>query len=191
MSPAGPDLSEEMEEFWRDIRVRMVEITPEAPGPESVIDRATERTLKILREPLLAKFSGERLEDPDTLIGILALAMQTYTQVLLEEQQKRDVTSVIQVFLESTELAPEDAKDFLRSLPRAMINRILTRLEGQPHSGLQALLSIEALWRDRSLDRDYEVRRDPNGKLVVTIYPREEPGGLRFFLRELLGDRNR
>ena len=123
------------------------------------------------------RFSGQQLSEPDVLIGIVTLVAQAFVHALVDEQKKQDSTVLIQLFLESaTSLAPDDLRGFLRALPRDMINRILIGLESQPHTGLQALLSIEALWRDRSLDRDYEIRREPDGKLVVSFFPSEAPG---------------
>ena len=83
-----------------------------------------------------------------------------------------------------------EVKGFLRTLPRTLIDRILERLidnNGSRGTGLQALLTLEALYRDSDLDHDYELERDSNGKLVISFQldRHRNDGPVSFRLREL------
>lgn len=179
------DLSDELEEYWRDLRIGKVVITPEAEGPEAVIDRASAKVEKEMVKLVTRDLAADYRAAPEKyFVPMLLKCFKLFAHALYEEQSRQDVSLLIQLFLESSSLPAEDAKGFLRALPRGVINRILKEL-GNSKSGLHALLSIEALWRDRSLDRDYEVRRDPDGKLVISFHPREVGYPLSFRLKDL------
>lgn len=177
----------DLEEFWDAVKVDRVQVRPEeADGPESVIDRALSKLSRDLPDILKKEHAGKTFQVPEHLTEILVTFARELLHNLYLEQQKQDVSVLIQLFLEVPSLPPVDMKDFVRSLPRGLLNRILVRLEERPRkTGLQALLSIETMWRDRSLHQDYEVTKDGEGKLVVTFYPIEHPGPLSFRLREL------
>jgi hypothetical protein len=177
----------DLEEYWRDLRVGRVEFTAEADGPETVIDRAVGRFQEALPEIIKDAEFAYGAAGTGPLTRLLTNSLRVFAHALYEEQRRQDASLLIQLFLEGTgTLAPEDIKGFLQALPRQLIDRILARLEGT-RNGLHALLSLEVLWRDRTLDRDYELRRDQDGKIVVTFYPKEVPVEMSFRLRELFG----
>jgi hypothetical protein len=178
---------QDLEEFWDVVKVDRVQVCPEeADGPEAVIDRALSKLDRDLPGILKKEYTGRTFQVPEHLIAILMIFARKLLNNLYLEQQQQDVSVLIQLFLEVPSLPPIDMKDFIRSLPRDLLNRILVRLEERPRkTGLQALLSIETMWRDRSLHQDYEVHKDGEGKLIVTFYPIEHPGPLSFRLREL------
>lgn len=183
---------QDLEEFWDVVKVDRIQVRPEeADGPEAVIDRALSRLSRDLPDILKKEHTGKTFQVPEHLTEILVTFARELLHNLYLEQQRQDVSVLIQLFLEVPSLPAIDVKDFVRTLPRGLLNRILVRLEERPRrTGLQALLSIESMWRDRTLHQDYEVQKDVEGKLTVTFFPIEHPGPLSFRLRELfVGDR--
>jgi len=183
---------QDLEEFWDAVKVDRVQVRPEeADGPETVIDRALSRLSRDLPEILTKEHTGKSFQVPEHLTEILVTFARELLHNLYLEQQKQDVSVLIQLFLEVPGLPALDVKGFVRTLPQDLLNRILVRLEERRRrTGLQALLSIEAMWRDRPLHQDYEVQKDTDGKLVITFFPLEHPGPLSFRLRELfVGER--
>ena len=177
--------TKDLEEYWRDLRIGKVEITPEAEGPESIIERATLRAQDELEVFIADLKLPADFRDPKNMGALITGCFRILAMALYEEQKKQDVSLLIQLFLEGTaNLAADEIKGFLRAIPRVTVNSLLSRM-GNSRSGLHALLSLEALFRDRSLERDYEIRRDHEGKLVVTFYPKEVPEAVSFRLREL------
>jgi len=173
----------DLEEYWKDVRIRKVEFRPEAPGPEAIIDRASDAARGAILH--LLTLQGQVVLDAERFTTILVDSMKLFAHALYEEQRRQDATFLIQLFLDGTgDLPSEDVKGFLQALPREVLERILARLEGTGH-GLHALLSLELLWRDELLEQDYELKRDQDGKIVVTFYPKEVSEALSFRLRDL------
>jgi hypothetical protein len=176
----------DLEEYWNDLRTHKIEITPEAEGPESVIDRAVIRVQEEVGKFIEASALPADFRDPKHLGPMFTGVFRILLRGLYEEQRKQDVSLLVQLFLEGAEsLSPDEIKGFIQALPRPLINGILARM-GNQRSGLHALLSVEALWRDRgSEEPGYDLRRDHEGKLVVTFYPKEVGEAVTFRLREL------
>lgn len=175
----------ELEEYWRDLRVGKIAVTPSADGPETVIDRAVAKFQMALPDLLREAQFANNATGLGPLTNLLTESLRFFALSLYEEQRKQDVSLLIQLFLEgSANIGAEDLKGFLRALPRSVLDRVLNHTEGS-RSGLHALLSLEVLFQDGMLEKDFEVRRDHEEKLVVTFYPKEVPEPVSFRLREL------
>lgn len=176
---------EDIERFWDAVRVHRIEVAPEAKGPESVIDLALER-LKSELPRILEESSTKDLNTPQDFTNAFVEASRILLNTLFEEQQKQDISLMIQLFLEVPSKNPEEIKEFLRALPQTLINKILLRMERSKHQcGLQMMLSLEALYRDGILHQDYEVTKETDNRIQIIFYPKERTGPLRFRLREM------
>jgi hypothetical protein len=177
----------ELEEFWDAIRIDRIQITPveEADGCiESIIEKSLETVALKFPAVLADKYSSESIHK--WLTPVLIEFSRVLLHELLVEQRKKDATVLLQLFLEVPTMPALEVKDFLRNLPRETLNRILIRMEKQDRkTGLQALLVLECLFRDQDLTQDYEVERDNDGSLVVTLYVKSQNDSLSFRLREL------
>lgn len=182
-----PEVSQmdDIERFWNLVRVHRVEVSPEAKGPESVIDTALDR-LKTELPRTLEGYLNRDLSDPSVFTNAVVDAAKIMLTTLFEEQQKQDISLVVQLFLEVPGKSPVEIKEFLRALPRTLVNKILLRMERcKQQNGLQMMLSLEALFRDGQLHQDYEVTKETNNRLQIIFYPKEHKGPLSFRLREM------
>lgn len=182
-----PDITlmDDIERFWNVVRVHRVEATPETKGPESVIDTALDR-LKTELPKVLEGYWDRDLSRHSVFTNAVVDASRILLTALFEEQQKQDISLMVQLFLEVPGKSPIEIKEFLRALPRTLVNKILIRMESNKHQcGLQMMLALEALFRDGSLHQDYEVTKEKDNRLVITFYPKERPGPLSFRLREM------
>jgi len=176
---------EDIEKFWNAVRVHRVEVSPEAPGPESVIDIALER-LRTELPKTLEGYLRTDLSDPDVFTNAVVDASKILLTSLFAEQQKQDVSLMVQLFLEVPGKSPVEIKEFLRAIPRTLVNKIILRMERSKHqSGLQMMLSLEALFRDGQLNQDYEVTKDTSNRLQIIFYPKETRSPLSFRLRDM------
>jgi hypothetical protein len=176
---------EDIERFWDAIRLHRVEAAPEEKGPESVIDLALDR-LRIELPKTLEGYLNRNLSDPGVFTNAVADASKILLTALFEEQQKQDISLMIQLFLEVPKQSPIEIKEFLRALPRTLINKILLRMEKNHHqNGLQIMLSLEALFRDGLLNQDYEVTKETSNRVQIIFYPKEQKGPLSFRLRDI------
>jgi hypothetical protein len=176
---------EDIEKFWNAVRVHRVEVSPEAPSPESVIDIALAR-LKTALPKALEGYLKTDLSDPAVFTNAVVDASKILLTALFEEQQKQDISMMVQLFLEVPGKSPVEIKEFLRALPRTLINKILIRMErAKQQCGLQMMLSLEALFRDKQLHQDYEVTKDMGNRLQIIFYPKETNGPLSFRLRDM------
>lgn len=181
----------DIEEFWQDVRVRSVSLAvreEEAEGPEAVFARASKAFMRVAPSMLRKEFTGKDGTDTDVICAMFARMSEVFISALIEQQKKQDISVVIQLFLEASSVPPEDVKDFLRGLPRGVLNRMLIHAEETPNgrrSGLHALFSIEALYRDNDLREDYEIGRESDGTLLITMTPNGQSAPLNFRLREL------
>lgn len=175
----------DIERFWDVVRVHRVKTESEVKGPESVIDLALDR-LKTELPKTLERYLNKSLGDPLVFTNAIVDASRIILTTLFEEQQKQDISLMIQLFLEVPGKSPVEIKEFLRALPRTLIDRILIRMErNNQQCGLQMILTLEALFRDGSLHQDYEVTTEGASRLVITFYPKEQQGPLSFRLREM------
>lgn len=175
---------DDFEEAWATIRVRGVDVViPQAEGPESVIDRAISRAKeKYLSSPMMTS----RTPYDEVFKHALPELLSTFAKTLFEEQRRQDSSVLIHLFLEASDVPVEEVKGFVRALPRELIDKILARISTGPQTGLQALLSLEQLWRDRSLRKDYELQKMEDGEVRITCFPDQLHGRpLNFVLREL------
>jgi hypothetical protein len=179
---------QEVESFWDAVRVRSIKIQPveqEDEGPEVIINRALAVVTEKFPAIMDRDFLGASLTS-EVLTGVLTAFAREMLTALFEQQRKSDSSVLIQLFLEVPSMSPIEVKAFLRTLPREFVNRILLRLEkNDKKTGLQALLSVEAMYRDQLLHQDYEVERTSEGTLVVTVHPENQGGALSFRLREM------
>lgn len=182
-----PDIQamEDIERFWNVVRVHRIEVSPEDKGPESVIDLALDR-LKTELPKTLEGYLNRDLSDPSVFTNAVVDASKILLTALFDEQQKQDISLMIQLFLEVPGKSPVEIKEFIRSLPRTILNKILLRMEKAKHqNGLQMMLSLEALFRDGQLHQDYEVTKETSNRLQIIFYPKEHSGPLSFRLREM------
>jgi hypothetical protein len=182
-----PDVSsmDDIERFWDVVRVHRVEVTPETKGPESVLDIALER-LKVELPRVLEGYLNKDLSNAHNYTNAVVDASKILFTALFEEQQKQDIGLMVQLCLEVPGKNPIEIKEFLRAIPRILINKILLRMEGSKHkNGLQMMLSLEALFRDGQLHQDYEVTKERDNRLQIIFYPKEHTGPLSFRLREM------
>jgi hypothetical protein len=179
---------QEVESFWDAVRVRSIKIQPveqEDEGPEVIINRALAVVTEKFPAIMDRDFLGASLTS-EVLTRVLTAFAREMLTALFEQQRKSDSSVLIQLFLEVPSMSPIEVKAFLRTLPREFVNRILLRLEkNDKKTGLQALLSVEAMYRDQLLHQDYEVERTSEGTLVVTVHPENQGGALSFRLREM------
>jgi hypothetical protein len=180
---------EDIERFWNAVRVHRVEALPESKGPESVIDAAIDR-LKSELPKILEGYFSTNLNDPSeqrlVFTNAIADSFKILLHALVEEQQKQDISVVIQMYLEGSGMSPVEIKEFLRALPRTLINKILLRMDrNKQQCGLQMMLSLEALFRDKELHQDYEVTKEGTNRIVVIFYPKDNTGPLSFRLRDM------
>lgn len=182
-----PDVTpiDDIERFWNVVRVHRVEASPEEKGPESVIEVALER----LREELpktLTGYLNRNLNEPWVFTNAVVDAAKILLTTLYQEQQKQDISLMIQLFLEVPKNNPVETKGFIRAIPRTLIDKILLRMEKSKHqNGLQMMLSLEALFRDGQLHQDYEVTKETDNRIQIIFYPKERSGPLSFRLREM------
>lgn len=176
---------DDIERFWNAVRVHRVEAAPEVKGPESVIDLALSR-LKTDLPSTLSGYLNKDLSHPSVFTDAIVDASKIILTTLFEEQQKQDISLMIQLFLEVPGKSPVEIKEFMRALPRTLINKMLLRMElSKQPCGLQMMLTLEALFRDGSLHQDYEVVKEQENRLTVIFYPKEQKGPLSFRLREM------
>ena len=176
----------DIERCWDSIRIHRVELEPDAEGPESVIDKALERVREELPALLTAATGGKDLATPEAYIEGFITAARLLLHTLVEEQSKQDVSVLVQLFLEVPKKPVADIKDFIRSLPKPILDRILIRLEKTSRrTGLQMLLSLESKFRDNLLHQDYEVTKGLNDQIQIIFYPKEINEPLNFRLRDL------
>jgi DNA polymerase III delta prime subunit len=193
---------EDIEEFWDAIRLERINVKPieEDSGPESVIEDTIAHMVKELPMIMYSKcYPALEHLNPDMnsrgnyvyyLTQILTEFSRELLRTLMVEQRKKDASVLIQLFLEVPSMPSLEVKEFLRALPRTIIDRILARLidsNGSRGTGLQALLTLEALYRDSSLDHDYDLERDSDGKLIISFQldRHRNDGPISFRLREL------
>jgi hypothetical protein len=195
---------EDIEEFWNAIRLEKVNVKPieEGSGPESVIEDAIAHMVQTFPTVLFSNPKCypalEHLAPDMTARGNFAYYFTTILtefsrellKTLMVEQRKKDSSVLIQLFLEVPSMPALEVKEFLRALPRTIIDRILARLidnNGSRGTGLQALLTLEALYRDSSLDHDYVLERDSSEKLIISFQldKHRNDGPISFRLREL------
>jgi hypothetical protein len=175
----------DIERFWDLVRVHRVEATPEVEGPESVIYTALER-LRSELPSILDGYLNRDLRDHSVFTNAIVDSAKILLTTLFEEQQRQDISLMIQLFLEVPGKDPIEIKGFLRSIPRSLIDRILNRMfSSGKQSGLQMMLTLEALFRDGSLNQDYEVTKDRDNRLQIIFYPKEHTGPLSFRLRDM------
>jgi hypothetical protein len=175
----------DIEKFWNAVRVHRVEVSPSTPGPESIIDVVLERLRAELPETLKGYLRTD-LSDPGVFTNAVVDASKILLTALFEEQQKQDIGLMIQLFLEVPGRSPVEIKDFLRAIPRTLLNKILLRMDmNKQMCGLQLMLSLEALFRDRELHQDYEVTKDTSNRLQIIFYPKETKSPLSFRLRDM------
>lgn len=182
-----PDVTsiEDIERFWNLVRVHRVEASPEEKGPESVIDMALERLQAELPD-ILRGYFNKNFNDPTMFTNAMVAAAKILLTALYQEQQKQDISLMIQLFLEVPKKSPVEIKDFIRAIPRTIVDKILLRMERMKHqNGLQMMLSLEALYRDGQLHQDYEVTKETDNRLQIIFYPKERSGPLSFRLREM------
>lgn len=176
---------DELEVYWRDLRLSTVEVSSQKTPLEQMLDAAALATFESLRTTYKSKgFTGGNLNEPEFLAKVVVTAVRQFMSNWYEAQKKQDLGVLVEIILEGQDVSVEDLKGFVRALPRSIVNRILGELRGQA-TGLHALLSIEALHRDGSLRDDYTLRIDMNKKLVVSFHPKQEEGSLSFTLQEL------
>jgi DNA polymerase III delta prime subunit len=193
---------DEIEEFWDAIRLERINIKPieEDSGPESVINDAITEMVTKFPTLLYSKCSpaidhlSPDINSRGNFVYYLTMILTEFSRELLKtlmvEQRKKDASVLIQLFLEVPSMPAFEVKEFLRALPRTIIDRILTRLidsNGSRGTGLQALLTLEALYRDSNLDHDYVLERDSDGKLIISFQldKHRNDGPVSFRLREL------
>lgn len=182
-----PDVTsmDDIERFWNAVRVHRVEAAPETKGPESVIDLALDR-LRAELPKTLEGYLNKDLNNAHNFTNAVVDASRILLTALFDEQQKQDISLMIQLFLEVPGKSPIEVKEFLRALPRTIINKVLVRMErNKQQCGLQMLLTLEALFRDGSLHQDYEVTKEMDNRLQIIFYPKEHTGPLSFRLREM------
>ena len=176
----------DIERCWDAIRIHRVELEPSAGGPESVIDKALEKVKKELPPLLMAAIGGKDLATPEVYVDGFITAARLLLHTLVEEQSKQDVSVLVQLFLEVPRKPVVDVKDFIRSLPKPILDRILIRLEStNRRTGLQMLLSLESKFRDNLLHQDYEITKGLNDQIQIIFYPKEINEPLNFRLRDL------
>ena len=183
--PSELSSMENIERFWNAVRVHRVEATPQSKGPEAVIDLAIEQ-LRAELPKVLDGYLNKKFDDPGVLTNVITDACKILIHALVEEQQKQDISAVIQLYLEGSGMSPVEIKEFLRALPRTLINKILMRMDrNKQQCGLQMMLSLEALFRDKELHQDYEVTMEGTNRIVVIFYPKDITGPLSFRLRDM------
>jgi hypothetical protein len=85
---------------------------------------------------------------------------------------------LIELVLEDQRLSTEELKSFVRALPRSLVQRIIdSGAASEKATGIHALLSVEQLWgsQPNAFRRDYQLRRDDDGTLTVTVFPSRPP----------------
>lgn len=175
---------DELEGYWRDLRVKAVEVSSKKTSLEQMLDAAAAATLTDLQEWQKTPDFNSGNGTSGQIAKSVVRGLRSFMGNWYEAQKKQDLGILIEIILEGQDVSVEDLKGFVRALPRSIINRILGELQGQA-TGLHALLSIEALHRDGSLRNDYTLRIDMNKKLVVSFHPKQEDGSLTFTLQEL------
>lgn len=91
--------------------------------------------------------------------------------------------SLLEIVLADQHLPVGELKDFVRALPVSLIERVLKGRPLDKASGLHALIAIELHFRRRS-GNDYEIRRGPDGVLIVTLCPTNTGNPVVFTLDE-------
>ena len=187
MSNQPPQVSEDLEQFWNALRGSKVSVQhTDSGGPEATLDKVIDSfETKFAMESILRSSHLNSKVDIEGLTPILLTFARTLLHSLYQEQRKQDISVLIQLFLEAPQKPVAEVKEFIRALPRPLLDRVLLRLsEAKHHTGLQTLLSLETIFRDKGLQKDFDITAE-NDSVTITFYPVEQTGPLRFKLREL------
>ena len=163
--------SEEIEDFWEDIRIR---------SPIAEVSTKTTEGQLILAAEKAAFDLKHKFEDlrgvaltPDLLGSIVAEAAKIFMQKWLETLRETDLSGLITIILEGQNLPPADLKGFLRALPETLVDRVAS--SALPTStGIQALVALEYHYRHRTnndLVGDYQIVQE-SGKIFVRFTSR-------------------
>lgn len=174
----------DLEEYWRDLRAPTVEVSSRNTQLEGLLDQASVATVADLRAFLSTPEAYGRGGTNELILQMSARAARIFMSHWYEAHKKQDIGILIEIILEGQDAPVEEVKGFVRALPRSIINRILGELKGQA-TGLHALFSVEAHWRDGTLEEDFTIRKGMDGKIVVSFHPKESPEPLSFVLSNL------
>lgn len=176
----------DLESFWQAVRApRAIKLID--PGDWNVLKgieiAAGKTNLELAR--IFADLRTEGVE-PALISKIATRAIGVFLDHWYEELRHADLSTLVAVVLEGARLPVEELKGFVRSMPPALVDRIVSSI-GPTASGLQALMTVEQEWR-KVRGRDYELSRDLDGRLLVTAYfPRLGGEPLTFRLDERYG----
>ena len=173
---------DDLESYWKLLR------------PAPCIKVASGKVSNLSEGLELAALKAERAllreldKDPGKLTftpipELVSICIQTLLKGWLDGIHGHGPASLVEILLEDQRLPPGELKGFVRALPQSLILRIL---QGAPHdvaSGIYALLAVEAHFR-KTAERDYELRRNGSGVLIVTLEPTETDKAVVFQLDE-------
>lgn len=159
----------DLESFWNRLRPPRAE---EPRGKVWDLRSALVRAATKADAELTKQFEGVALA---SVAKVATASVQCFLEAWYEELRQGDTVSLIGVVLDGKDLTVEELKGFVAALPASLLQRICDF--PTPHaSGVQALLAVEHLRRQK-LAPDYLLRRDPfDDKLMVTFYPPQARG---------------
>jgi hypothetical protein len=176
--------SDSLEEDWAELRPKV-----EAPVLQTVhgfletkVIEAIASALVTFRKDLKEVTQGEqeRATYLERRLGQLIV-----DRLLNSLRTSNGLNYLIVSVLEAQGLRAEELVGFMHALPRAIIDNILLELPTGTAKGFHALISIEALRRDRRID-EYVLAYETDGQLSVTVWPMEgeREGEMTFRLDE-------
>jgi hypothetical protein len=167
--------SDSLEEDWAELRPKV-----EAPVLQTVqgfletkVVAAIASALVMFRKDLKEVVQGEQ---GDTSHLERRLGQLVVDRLLYSLREANGLNYLIVSVLEAQGLRAEELVGFMHALPRAIIDSILLELPTESAKGFHALMSIEALRRDRKID-DYVILYEADGQLAVTVWPLEGDNG--------------
>lgn len=163
-----PDL--DLDADWADLR---------PPTPETI--QLARNDLPGLMEMALVKTQYdlrkhiEKLDQTtvtgETLANIVTHGVKLFWEHLTAGAKGVDTVGLIEVILSTQGLPAGELKQFVRGLPRTLLDRIVQSKLGAQAGGIHALLALEVLVRD-GRENDYNLVTLPSGGIEVTVNAR-------------------
>ncbi len=160
---------DELESYWKDLaaaqRGPIAPVSGRPGDPKGSLELAAAKT----QWDIAQKYEG----------ATYPAAIVEDTIHLILDHWRNDLRSrgpggLIELVLEDHRLPTEELKRFIRALPQSLMQRIIdSGAASEKARGIHALLSVEHRWRTRQGDfrGDYQLRRDEDGVLLVTVFP--------------------
>lgn len=163
-----PDL--DLDADWADLRTQAPEpiqlARNDLPG---LMEMALAKTQHDLRKHI--EKLDQKTITSEGLGAIVALGVKFFWEHLTAGTKGVDTVGLIEIILSTQGLPANELKQFVRGLPRTLLDRIIQSKLGAQAGGIHALLALEVLVRD-GRENDYNLVTLPSGGIEVTVNAR-------------------